>query len=177
MFTCDRCRQWEHFRCAGISEAGRSRPFICKLCRTGNAGNQRVTRSQAKGNPLTNPSVAGASSNMDGKVASIRSFSSRSSIVKAQLELAEEETRMKQKELEEEEEIKKLELEEEKKLLEDKKKLLEEEARLRQRELEVNRERLTKQQSIRRESLEKRNEILLQISERGSVMESTANSV
>ncbi|XP_062704433.1 uncharacterized protein LOC134286777 [Aedes albopictus] len=177
MFTCDRCREWEHFRCAGISEAAQSRPFICKLCRKGETSTQRVLRSQTKGNPLTNPSVAGAPSNKGSKMSSVRSFSSQSSVVKAQLELAEEETRMKQKELEEEEELKTLELEEERKQLEAKKKLVEEEARLRQRTLEANRERLAKQQSIRRESLEKRNEILLQISERGSVLESTTSSV
>ncbi|XP_062716624.1 uncharacterized protein LOC134292014 [Aedes albopictus] len=110
------------------------------------------------------------------KVPSVRSCSTRSSAARRQLELAEEEARLKKKELEEEEELQKRELEEEHRQLEERKKLLEEESRLRQRKLEAEKAHLVKQQSLRRESLEKRNEIVLQISERGSVVSSVPNS-
>ncbi|XP_062558149.1 uncharacterized protein LOC134223027 [Armigeres subalbatus] len=178
MFTCDQCRQWEHFQCAGIDEAVHSRPFVCKKCISELPGNQRVLRSHTKGITITKSSEARVLSSQHGsKVPSMRSGSSRSSVVRERLKLAEEEAKIRQKEIEEEEQLHKSELAEAQRQLEEKKKLLEEESNLRQRTLEANRARLEKQQSIRRESLEKRNEILLQLSERGSIIESVADSV
>lgn len=60
--------------------------------------------------------------------------------------------------------------------MEEQRKLAEEESLLRQSKLVAEKARLLKQQSIRRESLEKKNEVILQISERGSVVESATSS-
>ncbi|XP_062699293.1 uncharacterized protein LOC134284458 [Aedes albopictus] len=185
MIVCDRCRLREHFDCAGVIGSTPSRPYICKQCHGKNAANSNISsrlRSQSRRVPSGDASGSKPPSHIGSKVSSMAS-SNRSSIMKAQLELIEEEAKMKQKEIEEEEELKKLEheeaqrqLEEKRKQMEEQKKLAEEESLLRQRKLEADKARMLKQQLIRRESLEKKNEVILQISERGSVVESTTNS-
>nr|XP_029732127.1 stress response protein nst1-like [Aedes albopictus] len=186
LISCDQCRQWEHFNCTGVSDTLQSCPFICKQCQEKDVVGSTIStrlRSKTKRVPSGKESGSKPASNVGSKVSSVGS-SNRSSVVKARLKLIEEEEQIKQKELDEEEAMKKLEhdeaqrqLEQRKKQIEEQAKLMEQESLLRQRKLEADKARLMKQQLIRRESLEKKNEILLQISERGSVVESSASSL
>ncbi|XP_062714917.1 uncharacterized protein LOC134291324 [Aedes albopictus] len=186
LISCDQCRQWEHFNCAGVSDTLQSRPFICKQCQDKDVVGSTIStrlRSKTKRVPSGKESGSKPASNVGSKVSSVGS-SNRSSVMKARLKLIEEEEQIKQKELDEEEAMKELEhdeaqrqLEQRKKQIEEQAKLMEQESPLRQRKLEADKARLMKQQLIRRESLEKKKEILLQISERGSVVESSASSL
>lgn len=151
MVACDQCQQWEHFTCAGVTQAIQRRPYLCKQCREAPL---RVLRSHSKGYQSTKTSEGKPSTTSEAKgsvyrggkapSASIRSSSSITSSVRKQLELAEEEAKLREQELKEEEELQQRELEEAHLQLEEKRKLMNEEVRLRQLKLEADKTHLLK---------------------------------
>ncbi|XP_062712389.1 uncharacterized protein LOC134289825 [Aedes albopictus] len=188
--ACDRCKLWEHFECAGVSESVKNRRYLCKECELTVAAPTASTSRSLRPPPSEGRSLRSSTAKSGlkpvNKVTTLASkfsrsansttSSTRAARLEAQMKLVEEEQVLKEQELEAQEAMRRKEMEEEERRLEERKALLEEEARLRQRKLQEEKEYQKRQQVIRMESLEKRNTIARQLSACSSKSESIPDS-
>ncbi|XP_058448925.1 uncharacterized protein LOC131428882 [Malaya genurostris] len=178
MVACDKCHGWEHFKCAGVDEKIKDKPYSCRKC------------SVQENSTLLKPTAEkkGASKGASSKAASKRSkkpvpadpapsvTSSVRAAMELELKLIEEECQLREKELNEQEELQKLKLEEEQRQLEEQRELLKKEAALRERKLQEAAIIKAKQQLIRQKSIEKKRELMQRLGSSSSQMDAELGS-
>ncbi|KAL1402999.1 hypothetical protein pipiens_019561 [Culex pipiens pipiens] len=172
---CCVCLLWEHFLCAGVDAEVKNpgvqytcAPCVRKQRESALALDKRLLRPSTM---LARATYAGSQrkSSAHGSVVSNRS------VLEEQLKLVEEEQALRERELEEQRELQRQEIAEAERQLQEKRqraekerRLVEEENRLRERKLQEERELTKQQQQFRRDSLEKRQAIVRQLSQGSS---------
>ncbi|XP_055638295.1 uncharacterized protein LOC129776590 isoform X2 [Toxorhynchites rutilus septentrionalis] len=167
MVACDVCQRWEHFGCAGVDENIKKHSYVCSECKMNRTGTKP---KQTLKLPVKNVKTTSRASSKKGAAKADTDRSSVSSaarlaMLETELKIVGEQQQLQEQELNAENELKKREIQEAERQLEDKKKMLEEEKRLREKKLQEEKDYYNKQKLIRRQSMEKKNEIIKQMSE------------
>ncbi|XP_049290599.1 uncharacterized protein LOC125767759 [Anopheles funestus] len=173
MAQCCLCTKMEHMECAGLNSADFNDPtfrYVCTKCKVRQettAAKFREDREAAGLKPSTRSRKVSTTSTAkrSDKIAPASVVSTCLSVnVEEQIQILEEEKRLRVREIEEKRELKRKENAELARQLEEKKRLAKEESILRERELKAEEEMKALEQSVRREALEKRRELMLQLS-------------
>ncbi|XP_058456916.1 uncharacterized protein LOC131434269 [Malaya genurostris] len=152
MVSCDKCHEWEHFKCAGVDEKIKDKPYSCRKC------------SVQENSTLLKPTAEkkGASKGASSKAASKRSKKPVPADPAPSVTSSEE--------------LQKLKLEEEQRQLEEQRELLKKEAALRERKLQEAAIIKAKQQLIRQKSIEKKRELMQRLGSSSSQMDAELGS-
>ncbi|XP_058839323.1 uncharacterized protein LOC131694831 [Topomyia yanbarensis] len=172
MVQCCLCLLWEHFGCAGVDDMIKE-PGVKYVCTT--CSSKQKTSASTFTKELLKPSTrsdrltrAGSQRSKQLSNAKGSAISSNRAALEEQLKMVEQEQLLREQELEEKKELKRLELAEAERQLNEKRLLLEEEKNIRERKLAEELAMKMLHQKLRRESLEKRNEIVRQLAQSSS---------
>ncbi|XP_055551662.1 involucrin-like [Wyeomyia smithii] len=174
MVQCNLCKLWKHFSCAGVDDRikQRSAKYICRSC------NDNYLKPQDEAHPGKGQKVASKTSSKRGKKTTVPpgsvSSSIRIALLEEKLKLVEEERQLKEQEILEQEEIRNRQLQEAERQLEEQRQIAAAEKEIRERKLQAELAAKRMQQQIRKESYEKRQEIIRQLAGNSSYSESIA---
>ncbi|XP_065080573.1 uncharacterized protein LOC135703310 [Ochlerotatus camptorhynchus] len=197
MVACDSCGSWYHFSCAEVDEGVSNQPWKCTSCGTFNQTPmtlEDVEEERLKQKTLVVPSNGGKSSRASDfnkpntrrskKLATKDSVSVTSSVrsraLEIEMQMLEEQERIKEQELKEEKELKQKKLRLEKQLrdreLELEAKKLAEDKAFQEKQLADEEKFRKAQKEMRQQSLEKKKSLVRQLSQRGSEASSVCQS-